>query len=172
MINIDSDDDEGDGGGGGGNGDDGCVAEIDLFLTTVDEEKAHGGCSMASTSQQEARKKQKLDEAYEEPSLLDSLLEMDEGEYMEPGLTLCPQTPQPQPQPQQQPQDKSNIEFGVTDKPLGRDPPYDPVVHELFHNQDNTWVQMANRLTAMEMWDTMYLDECDYYSSEPEYDPY
>ncbi|EHK43149.1 uncharacterized protein TrAtP1_001660 [Trichoderma atroviride] len=129
---------------------------------------------MTSTSQQEARKKLKLklDEAYEEPSLLDSLLEMDEGEYIEPGLTPCPQTPQPQ----LQPQDKSDIEFGVTDKPLGRDPPYDPAVHELFHNQDNTWIQMANRSTALEMWDAMYLDEYfdkyPYSSSESEYDPY
>lgn len=162
-----------DDGGGGGDGDGGCVAEVDLFLTTVDEEKAHSGCSMTSTSQQEARKKPKLDEADEEPSLLDSLLdsllELDEGESIEPGLTPCPQTPQPQ----LQPQDKPGIDFGVTDKPLGRDPPYDPAVHELFHNQDNTWIQMANRSTALEMWDSTYRDEFDFYSSsEPEYDPY
>lgn len=167
MIDSDGDENDGDGGGDGG-----CVEEVDLFLTTVDKEKAHGGCGMTSTSQQEARKKLKLDEAYEEPSLLDSLLEMDEGEYIEPGLTPCPRTPQPK----LQPQDKSDIEFGVTDKPLGRDPPYDPAVHELFHNQDNTWIQMANRPTALEMWDAMYLDEYlekyPYSSSESEYDPF
>ncbi|KAL6896412.1 hypothetical protein GGI43DRAFT_424295 [Trichoderma evansii] len=169
LISIDSDD-ECDGGDGGG--DDDCVTEVDRFLTTFDEKKAQDGCRRTSTSQQEARKKQKLDEAYEEvyvePSLLDGLLEMEEGEYIEPGLTPCPQTPQPQ----LQPQDKSDIQFGVTDKPLGRDPPYDPAVHELLHNQDNTWIQMANRPTALEMWDAMYLDECHYVSSESEYDPY
>jgi hypothetical protein len=160
LISIDSDDDEGD----GSDGDDDCVAEVDFFLTKVDKEKAHGGCSMINASQQEARKKQRLDEAYEELSLLDGLLEMDVGECTELGLTPCPRTPQPQ----LQPEDKLDIEFGITDKPLGRDPPYDPAVHELFHNQDNTWVQMASRLTALEMWDTTYLDNYRYSSPEPE----
>lgn len=165
MIIIDSDDDED---ADGGDGDGACVVEADLFLTTV-EEKAHRRCSMATyTHQQETRKKQKLDEAYEETSLLGSLLEMEEGECIEPGLMPCPQTPLPQLQPQHKP----DIEFGVTDKPLDGDPPYGPAVHELFHNQDNTWIQKANRLTALEMWDGMYLDECHYYSSESEYDPY
>ncbi|KAL7899256.1 hypothetical protein HDV64DRAFT_291390 [Trichoderma sp. TUCIM 5745] len=152
-----------------GVGDGACAAEADFFLTTV-EEKAHGRGSLENyTDQQEARKKQKLDEAYEETSLLGNLLEMDEEECIEQGLSPCPQTLQPQLQPQQ----KSDIEFGVTDKPLGRDPSYDPAVHELFHNQDNTWIQKANRMTALEMWDCMYLDECYYYSSsESEYDPY
>lgn len=166
MISIDSDEE------GDGDGDDGCVAEVDRFLTTVDKKKAQNGCTRTSTSQQEACKKQKLDEAYEEgheePSLLDGLLEMEEGECIQSGLTSCPQTPQPQLQPQV----KSDIQFGVTNKPLGRDPPYDPAVHELLHYQDNTWIQMANRPTALEMWNAMYLDECYYVSSESEYDPY
>lgn len=144
------------------------MAEADRFLTTVEEEKRQGGCSMIIPGQEEARKKQKLEEEYEGPFLLDSLMGMDEGECFAPGLAPCTQTPQPQ----LQPQDKSDIYLGVTNKPLGRGPPYDPAVHELFHNQDNTWIQMANRPTALDLWDTMYLDECHQSPSESEYDPY
>lgn len=42
-------------------------------------------------------------------------------DYIEPGPTLCHQTPQPQPHVK----DTSDIEFGVTDKPPCRDPAYD-----------------------------------------------
>ncbi|KAL7922359.1 hypothetical protein ACQKWADRAFT_87253 [Trichoderma austrokoningii] len=145
---------------------------------------------MTGTSQNEARKKQKLEETCEESSLLESLVELDEGECVEPELA---------PQTQSYLQDLSDIEFGVTDKSLDRDPPYNAAVHELFHDQSNAWVQMANRPTALEMWDAldsgavdsgavdfdgrdhnamyadgmnyeaMYADEYDHY--EPDYEP-
>ncbi|KAM0261664.1 hypothetical protein ACHAQJ_002115 [Trichoderma viride] len=167
LISLDNDDDDG-------------VAEVDRFLTEVDEEKAQvdrfltkvdeekaqgSSSSMAGPVQHEARKKQKLYGGPVEPSLLDSPLEMCEGACFTPGLVPCPQ----------QPQDKSDIQFGVTNKPLDQDPPYDPAVYELFHNRDNVWVQRANRITALEMWDDAYdydYDGDDYYSTESEYDPY
>lgn len=56
-------------------------------------------------------------------------------------------------EPFPQPNEKSVVEFGVTNKPLRRDPPYDPAVHQLFNNQANAWIQTANRTTALAMWD-------------------
>jgi hypothetical protein len=152
LISLDSDDDDG-------------VAEVDRFLIKVDEEKEQDSSSMAGSAQHEARKKQKLYGGPGEPSLLDSSLEMDEGTYFTPELMPCPQ----------QLQDMSDIQFGVTNKPLIRDPPYDPVVYDLFHNRDNCWIQSADRLTALEMWDDTYYDDDDddeFYTCESEYDPY
>lgn len=46
----------------------------------------------------------------------------------------------------------SDIQIGCT-KPLRRDPPYQPLVHDLFSARANVWVQRVKRPTALEMWD-------------------
>ncbi|KAH0497013.1 hypothetical protein TgHK011_004350 [Trichoderma gracile] len=77
------------------------------------------------------------EEMYDEPamevSLLDGSPQKDDVQTLPSGLT-------------------SDIQIGCT-KPLRRDPPYHPLVHDLFRARDNVWIQRVKRPTALEMWD-------------------
>lgn len=111
----------------------GGMEEVDHFLADVDvhSEREPQDLGMAPQTQDEARKKQKLDEAYTmEPSLLDSSLEMGSGQGI-----------------------MTDILLGVDSKPIHGDASYSPVVQDLFRGRENIWVRKIKRPTALDMWD-------------------
>ncbi|QYS93524.1 hypothetical protein H0G86_000898 [Trichoderma simmonsii] len=111
----------------------GGMEEVDHFLADVDvpSEGETQDLGMALQAQDEARKKQKLDEACTmEPSLLDSSLEMGSGQGI-----------------------MTDIVLGVDNKSIHGDASYSPFVQDLFRGRENLWVQKAKRPTALDMWD-------------------
>lgn len=111
----------------------GGMEEVDHFLADVDvlPEGETQDLGLAPQTQDEARKKQKLDEACTmEPSLLDTSLEMGSGQGI-----------------------MADISFGVDNKSIHGDASYSPFVQELFRARENLWVQKAKRPTALDMWD-------------------
>ncbi|KAL6807700.1 hypothetical protein GGI42DRAFT_253860 [Trichoderma sp. SZMC 28013] len=111
----------------------GGMEEVDHFLADVDvdSEGETQDLGMAPQTQDEARKKQKLDEAYTmQPSLLDSSVEMGSGQGI-----------------------MSDICFGVDNRSIQGDASYDPIIQEMFHARGNVWVRKVNRPTALDMWD-------------------
>ncbi|KAL7796604.1 hypothetical protein V8C37DRAFT_400344 [Trichoderma ceciliae] len=141
LISFDRDDDDDDDG----------VAKVDPFLATVDDylgERAQGrtdmmGSAMVPQVLDEAHKKQKLDRGPTEPCLLDTALEMGNGQWLMPGLVPYPQ----------QPHDESDIQSGMGNGTLSNNPSYDLAVYDLFHGRDSTWTRKADRPTALDMWD-------------------
>ncbi|OPB38400.1 hypothetical protein A0O28_0015050 [Trichoderma guizhouense] len=82
-------------------------------------------------TQDEARKKQKMDEEYAmESSLLDSSLEMGSGQGV-----------------------MTDINLGVDNKPIHGDASYSPFVQDLFRGRGNLWIRKVKRPTALDMWD-------------------
>ncbi|KAL6698234.1 hypothetical protein J3F84DRAFT_366929 [Trichoderma pleuroticola] len=112
----------------------GGMEEVDHFLADVDV-RSEGGPQdlgiVAPQTEDGARKKQKLDEAYAmEPSLLDLPLEMGSGQ----GIT-------------------TDVCLGVDNKPIHGDASYDPLVQDLFRARGNPWIRKVKRPTALDMWD-------------------
>ncbi len=51
------------------------------------------------------------------------------------------------------PDDSSSpVELGLTNKGTARDPPYSPLVLELFSNLINPWVNKRERMNALALW--------------------
>ncbi|KAL6881082.1 hypothetical protein J3F83DRAFT_710909 [Trichoderma novae-zelandiae] len=112
------------------------LGEVEHFLADV-EVDPQGGEQGSATAPQvggESYKKERLDEEVAmKVSLLDTSPEKGNVRGLPSGLT-------------------ADIQIGGI-KPVRRDPPYGPVVHDLFYARDNVWVQQAKRPTALEMWD-------------------
>ncbi|KAL7822942.1 hypothetical protein V8C26DRAFT_437014 [Trichoderma gracile] len=112
------------------------VDEVDRFLADI-EASLEGRDQNSIIAPQVEGESHDEEEMYDEPakevSLLDGSPQKDDVQTLPSGLT-------------------SDIQIGCT-KPLRRDPPYHPLVHDLFRARDNVWVQRVKRPTALEMWD-------------------
>ncbi|KAK4068539.1 uncharacterized protein Triagg1_7187 [Trichoderma aggressivum f. europaeum] len=111
----------------------GGMEEVDYFLADVEvhSEGETQDLGMEPQTQDEARKKQKLDESCTmQPSLLDGSPERGIGQGI-----------------------MTDICLGVDNKSIHKDASYDPAIQDLFHARGNRWVQKANRPTALDMWD-------------------
>lgn len=111
----------------------GGMEEVDHFLADVDvhSEGEPQDLGITPQTQDEARKKQKMDEEYAmESSLLDSSLEMGSGQGV-----------------------MADINLGVDNKPIHGDASYSPFVQDLFRGRGNLWIRKVKRPTALDMWD-------------------
>ncbi|PTB70637.1 hypothetical protein BBK36DRAFT_1174988 [Trichoderma citrinoviride] len=112
------------------------VGEVDHFLADVEVSPAGGDQSPATAPEVEggSHNEERLGEEPDmEVSLLDGSPQKGNIQSLPSGLT-------------------ADIQIGCI-KPMRRDPPYGPVVHDLFYARDNVWVQQVKRSTALEMWD-------------------
>ena len=112
------------------------MGEVDHFLADVEVSPAGGDQSPATAPEVEggSHNEERLGEEPDmEVSLLDGSPQKGNIQSLPSGLT-------------------ADIQIGCI-KPMRRDPPYGPVVHDLFYARDNVWVQQVKRSTALEMWD-------------------
>ncbi|KAK1256082.1 hypothetical protein MKX07_008341 [Trichoderma sp. CBMAI-0711] len=112
------------------------MAEVDRFLAGL-EASPEGGEQSSITALQVEGESYDEEGMYEESamevSLLDGSFQKSDVPSLPSGLT-------------------SDIQIGCI-KPLHRNPPYHPLVHDLFRHRDNVWVQRVKRPTALDMWD-------------------
>lgn len=112
------------------------MGEVDHFLADVEAGSEGGEQSSFTAPQVEGESWDKgatHEDVAMDVSLLDGSPQKDDVQALPSGLT-------------------SDIQIGCT-KPLRRDPPYHPLVHDLFSARANVWVQRVKRPTALEMWD-------------------
>ncbi|KAL7818868.1 hypothetical protein V8C44DRAFT_347434 [Trichoderma aethiopicum] len=112
------------------------VGEVDHFLADVEAGSEGGEQSSVTAPQVEGESWDKgatHEDVAMDISLLDDSPQNDDVQALPSGLT-------------------SDIQIGCI-KPLRRDPPYHPLVHDLFSARANVWVQRVKRPTALEMWD-------------------
>ncbi|EGR51664.1 uncharacterized protein TRIREDRAFT_103579 [Trichoderma reesei QM6a] len=112
------------------------MAEVDRFLADLEASLERGEQSSVTALQVEGESYDEegmYEESAMEVSLLDGSPQKSDVQSLPSGLT-------------------SDIQIGCI-KPLRRDPPYHPLVHDLFRDRDNVWVQRVKRPTALDMWD-------------------